>query len=128
MISAHVNVADLLCLTVQENLTMVLELVYSDEERRVAQRTSKQIWDILYKDTVAPDVMQTKGAEDDIPETKNPLDEGDSQHSIDSTNSDESQRADSVHETPLGGRETGYGEWGSQDEVVGDTSAIGTED
>ena len=62
MISAHVNVADLLCLNVQENLTMVLELVYSDDERRVAQRTSKQIWEILYKDTVAPDVMQTEGS------------------------------------------------------------------
>ena len=68
MISAHVNVADLFCCAVQENLTMVLELVYSDDERRVAQSTSKQIWDILYKDTVAPDVMQTKGGEDDIPE------------------------------------------------------------
>ena len=78
MISAHVNVADLLCLIVQENLTMVLELVYSDEERRVAQRTSKQIWDILYKDTVAPNVMQTEAGEDDIPEIENPLEEGDS--------------------------------------------------
>ena len=128
MISAHVNVADLLCLTVQENLTMVLELVYSDEERRVAQRTSKHIWDILYKDTVAPDIMQTEAGEDDIPETENPLEEGDSQHNTDSTDSDESQREDSVHETPPGGRETGYGEGGSQDEVVGDTSAVGTED
>ena len=74
MISPHVNVADLLCCVVQENLTMVLELVYSDDERRVAQSTSKQIWDILYKDTVAADVMQTKGGEDDIPERENPLD------------------------------------------------------
>ena len=47
---------------------MVLELVYSNDERRVAQSTLKQIWDILYKDTVAPDVMQTEGGEDDIPE------------------------------------------------------------
>ena len=107
---------------------MVLELVYSDEERRVAQRTSKQIWDILYKDTVALDVMQTEAGEDDIPETENPLEEGDSQHSTNSTDSDESEREDSVHETPLGGRETMYGEGGSQDEVVGDTSAVGTED
>ena len=104
---------------------MVLELVYSDEERRVAQRTSKQIWDILYKDIVAPDVMQTEAGEDDIPETENPLEEGDSQHSTDSTDSDESQWEDSVHETPPGGRETGYGKGGSQDEVVGDTSAVG---
>ena len=68
MISAHNDVADLLSCAVQENLTMVLELVYSEDERRVAQSTSKQIWDILYKDTVAPDVVQTEGGEDDIPE------------------------------------------------------------
>ena len=128
MISAHVNVADLLCCAVQENLTMVLELVYSDDERRAAQSTSKQIWDILYKDTVAPDVMQTEGGEDDIPERENPLDEDDSHHSTHSTNSSQSHGDDSVHETLPEGRETGYDEGGSQDEVVGDTSAVGTED
>ena len=128
MISAHVNVADLLCCAVQENLTMVLELVYSDDERRVAQSTSKQIWDILYKDTIAPNVMQTEGGEDDIPERENPLDKDDSHHSTHSTDSGQSQGDDSVHETPPGGRETGYDEGGFQDEVVGDTSAVGTED
>ena len=107
---------------------MVLELVYFDDERRVAQRTSKHIWEILYKDTVAPDVMQTEGGEDDIPETENPLAEGDSLHSTDSSDNDDSQEEDSVHETPPGGRETGYCEGGSQDKVVGDTSAVGTED
>ena len=128
MISAHVNVADLLCCAVQENLTMVLELVYSDDERRVAQSTSKQIWNILYKDTVAPNVMQTEGGEDDIPERENLLDEDDSHHSTHSTSSGQSQGDDSVHETPPGGREMGYDEGGFQDEVVGDTSAVGTED
>ena len=107
---------------------MVLELVYFDDERRVSHRMSKQIWDILYKDTVAPDVMQTKGTEDDIPETENPLDDGGLQHNTDSTDSDESQWEESMYETPPGGRETGYGEGGSQEEVVGDTSAVGTED
>ena len=107
---------------------MVLELVYFDDERRVAQSTSKQIWDILYKDTVAPDVMQTEGGEDDIPERENPLDEDDSHHSTHSTNSGQSHGDDSVHETLPGGRETRYDEGGSQDEVVGDTSAVGTED
>ena len=107
---------------------MVLELVYSDDERRVAQRTSKQIWEILYKDIVAPDVMQTEGGEDDIPKTENPLAEGDSHHSTDSNDNYDSQEEDSVHETLPGGRETGYREGGSQDEVVGDTSAVGTED
>ena len=66
---------------------MVLELMYSDNERRVAQSTSKQIWDIFYKDTVAPNIMQTKGGEDDIPERENPLDEDDSHHSTQSTSS-----------------------------------------
>ena len=107
---------------------MVLELVYSDDKRRVAQSTSKQIWDILYKDTVAPDVMQTEGGEDDIPEGGNPLNEDDSDDSTDSTDFGQSQGDDIVHETPPRGRETGYDEGGSQDEVVGHTSAVGTED
>ena len=107
---------------------MVLELVYSEDERRIAQSTLKQIWDILYKDTVAPDVMQSEGGEDDIPKRGNPLNEDDSDDSTDSTDSGQSQGDDIVHETPLGGRETGYDEGGSQDEVVGDTSAVGIED
>ena len=107
---------------------MVLELVYSDDERRVAESTSKQIWDILYKDIVAPDVMQTEGGEDDILERENPLDEDDSHHSTHSTDSGQSHQDDSVHKTLPGGRETGYDEGGSQGEVVGDTSAVGTED
>ena len=107
---------------------MVLELVYSDDDRRAAQRTSEQIWDILYKDTLAPDVMQTKGGEDDGPERENPLNKDDSDHSTNSTDSDQFHSEDIVHETPQGGQETGYDEGGSQDEVVGDTNAVGTKD
>ena len=92
---------------------MVLELVYSDDERRVAQSTSKQIWDILYKDTVAPNVMQTEGGEDDIPERKNPLNEDDLEDSMDSIDYGQSQGDDIVHETPPEGLETGYDEGGS---------------
>ena len=66
---------------------MVLELVYSDDERRVAQSTSKQIWDILYKDTVAPDIMQTEGGEDDLPEGENPGDDDDTNDTTDSSDS-----------------------------------------
>ena len=66
---------------------MVLELVYSDNERRVAQSTSKQIWDILYKDSVAPDVMQTEGGEDDLPKGGNPLAEDDTDDSTDLSDS-----------------------------------------
>ena len=107
---------------------MVLELVYFDDEKRVAHSTSKQIWDILYKDTVASDVMQTEGGEDDIPERENPLDKDVSHHSTHSTSSGQSHGDDSVHETLPEGRGTGYDEGGSQGEVVGDTSAVGTED
>ena len=72
--------------------------------------------------------MQSEGGEDDIPERGNPLNEDDSDDNTDSTDSGQSQGDDIVHETPLGGRETGYDEGGSQDEVVGNTSAIGTKD
>ena len=72
--------------------------------------------------------MQTEGGEDDIPERETPLDKDDSHHSTHSTNSGQSHGDDSVHETPPGGRETGYDEGDSQGEVVRDTSAVGTED
>ena len=55
--------------------------------------------------------MQIEGGEDDIPERENPLDEEDSHHSTHSTSSGQSHGDDSVHETPPGGRETGY-DWG----------------
>ena len=113
MIPTHNIVADLLSCTVQENLTMVLELVYFDDERRVAQSTSKQIWDILYKDTVAPDIMQTEGGEDDLPKGGNPLAKDDTDDGTDSSDSGRSEGEDIVYETPLGGRETGYDERGS---------------
>ena len=48
--------------------------------------------------------------------------------SSDSSDSDQSQGDDIEHETPPGGLETGYDEGGSQDEVVGDTSAVGIAD
>ena len=60
-------------------------------------------------------------------QSENPLDEEDSHHSTHSM-SDQFHGDESVHETPPGGRETGYDEGGFQDEVVGDTSAVGTED
>ena len=65
MFGAHDIIVDLPSSTVQEFLTMVLELVYSDNERRIALSTSKQIWDILYKETIVPDILQTDGGEED---------------------------------------------------------------
>lgn len=44
---------------------MVLEVVFSDDDKEHAQKTSKQIWDILYKDTVDPDVLVVNDDEDD---------------------------------------------------------------
>ena len=128
MIHAHNIVADLLSCTLQENLTMDLELVYSDDERRVAQSTSKQIWDILYKDTIALDIRQTEGGEDDLPKGRNPGDNDNTDDTTDSSDSGRSEREDIVNETSPGGRDTGYDERDSQDEVVEDTSAVGTED
>ena len=101
MIRAYNIVVDLLSCTVQENLTMVLELVYSDDERRVAQSTSKQIWNILYKDIVAPDIMQTEGGEDDLLEEGNPDDDDDTDDTMDSSDSARFEREDIVHKTPL---------------------------
>ena len=72
--------------------------------------------------------MQTEGGEDDIRERENPLDKEDSHHSTHSTSSGQSEGDGSVHETSPEGREMGYDERGFQDEVVGDTSAVGTED
>ena len=87
---------------------MVLELVYSDDKRRVAQTTSKQIWDILYKDTVAPNIMQTEGGEDDLPEGGNLGDNDDTDDTTDLLDSAPFEREDSVHETPPVGRDTRY--------------------
>ena len=67
---------------------------------------SQQIWDILYKDTIAPDVMQTEGGEDDLLEGGNPLAEDDTDDSTESSDSSRSEGKDIVHETPPGGRET----------------------
>jgi hypothetical protein len=49
----------------QENEAMVLEVVFSDDDKEHAQKTSKQIWDILYKDTVDPDALVTNDGGDD---------------------------------------------------------------
>ena len=82
---------------------MVLEHVYSDDKRRVAQSTSKQIWDILYKDTVASDIMQIKGGEDDLPEGGHLGNEDDRLDTTESSDSARSKRKNSVHETPPAG-------------------------
>ena len=63
-----------------------------------------------------------------LPEGGNPNDDDDTDDTTNSSDSGRSEREDIVHETPLAGRDTGYDERDSQDEVVGDTSAVGTED
>ena len=44
---------------------MVLEVVFSDDDKEHAQKSSKQIWDILYKETVDPDKLVILDGGDD---------------------------------------------------------------
>ena len=82
----------------------------------------------MYKDTVALDIMQTEGGEDDLPEGGNPGDDDNTDDTTDSSDSGRFEREDTVHEIPPGGRDKRYDERDSQDEVVGETSAVGTKD
>ena len=110
MVRAHDIIADLPSSTVQENITMVLELMYSDNERRVAQSTSKQIWDIPYKETIAPDILQTEGGEEDQPNGRDLADDDDMDEDTDSTDPAPSVEEDFVNENSLAGRDMGNDE------------------
>ena len=94
---------------------MVLELVYSDEERELAESTSTQIWDILYKETVA-EVMQFDGSEvrgdDDQGEGR-----GNDEDDESRADSMEREEDDPVIETPPPGRNSEVVERGTQVEV-----------
>ena len=92
---------------------MVLELVYPDDERRFAQSTSKQIWNILYKETIAKDILQTKGGEEDEVEDGNLADNDDTDADMDSTNAAPSVEEDSINVTWPVGRDTGNDELNS---------------
>ena len=127
MFSAHDIIADRLSSTVQENLTMVLELVYSDDERRVAQSTSKQIWDILYKETIALDILQTEGGEEDQLEGGDLVDDDNTNADLEDTEDVPSVEEDSLNKTSSIGRDTENDERERQDKVVGDTSAVSIE-
>ena len=128
MFGAHDIISDLPTFTMQENLTMVLELVYSDDVRRVAQSMSKQIWDIVYKEKVALDILQTEGGEEDQTEGGDPIDNDDTDLDLEDTEDAPSVEEDSVNETSLAGRDTENDERECQDKVVGDTSAVGFKD
>ena len=125
---AHDIISDLPTSSVQENLTMVLELVYSDDKRRVAQSTSKQIWDILYKEIVAPDIMQIEGGEEDKTKGEDPADNDDTGSDSEETKEAPSVEEDSMNKTSPAGRDTEKDKRNCQDEVVGDTSEVGSED
>ena len=73
----------------------------------------------MYKDTVAPDIMQTKGGDDDIPEGGNALAEDEMDDSTDSSNSGQSQGDDIVHKTPPRGRETKFDKGGPRTRWLG---------
>ena len=53
----------------------------------------------MYKDTVALDIMQTKGGEDGLPEEGNPSDDDNTDDTMDLSDSGRSEREDIVHET-----------------------------
>lgn len=94
---------------------MVLELVYSDEERELAESTSTQIWDILYKETVA-EVMQFDGSEvrGDHDEGEGGGDGGDDESRADS---EETEADDQEIQSPPPGRNSEAVERGTQVEV-----------
>ena len=77
MYCAYYIFSNLLPFSVQENLTMVLEVVYFVAKIKVAQSMSKQIWNILYKDTVSPKVLQLEGGEEETMESEDNSDDKD---------------------------------------------------
>ena len=95
---------------------MVLELVYSDEERELAESTSTQIWDILYKETVA-EVMQFDGSEvrGDDDQGEGGGNDGDDESRADSEETEYDDEP--VIQTPPPGRNSEAVERGTQVEV-----------
>ena len=72
--------------------------------------------------------MQTEGGEEDQLERRDSTNSDDRDEDTDSTDLAPSVEEDFVNKTSRAGRDTGSDERDSQDEVVGDTSAVGTED
>ena len=89
---------------------MVLELVYFDDDKTVAQSTSKQIWDILYKETVALDILQTEVGEEDQTEGGGLVDDNDTHADLEETEDAPFVEEDSMNETSLAGRDMGNDE------------------
>ena len=125
---------------------MVLELVFSEDEKDLAQRTSKQIWDILYKDSVAPDVLLLEGGEDGTDrDSEGTHEEGGEEGGQDDTeqgrertldaesDSEEtldppSVPVDSINDTSPAGQDSEALEREKQMEVVEDTASVGSKD
>ena len=125
---------------------MVLELVFSEDEKDLAQRTSKQIWDILYKDSVAPDVLLLEGGEDGTDrDSEGTHEEGGEEGGQDDTeqgrertldaesDSEEtldppSVPEDSINDTSPAGQDSEALEREKQMEVVEDTTSVGSKD
>ena len=76
---------------------------------------------------IAPDILQTEGGEEDRIEGG---DNNDDDTNLDSEDTEDapSVEEDFVNETSSVERDTENDELGRQDEVVGDTSAVGSED
>ena len=125
---------------------MVLELVFSEDEKDLAQRTSKQMWDILYKDSVAPDVLLLEGGEDGTDrDSEGAHEEGGEEGGQDDTeqgrersldaesDSEEtldppSVPEDSINDTSPAGQDSEALEREKQMEVVEDTASVGSKD
>ena len=70
----------------------------------------------------------TEGGEEDQTKGGDPTDNNDTDADSEDTDDTPSVDEDSMNETSLAGRDTGNDERDCQDEVIGDTSAIGTKD
>ena len=79
----------------------------------------------MYKETVALDIKQTEGGEEDKIEGRDPTDDKDTDLDSKEREDAPSVEEDSMNETSPAGRDTENVEQEWQDEVVGDTSAIG---
>ena len=81
-----------------------------------------------YKETVAPNILQTKGGEEDRTKGKDCVDNDNTDSDSKDTKDAPSVEEDVVNETSPAGRDTKNDERERQDEVVGDTSAVGSKD
>ena len=72
--------------------------------------------------------MQTEGGEEDRTEGRDPVEDEDTDSDLEEMEDAPSVEEDSMNETSLTGRDMENVEWEHKDEVVRDTSAVGSKD